>query len=180
MNSRNDENLKKLFEKFVEGEQAEQAVEDIQRGERILRSYTAPEPDNKLIVNIKTEIAANLLHKKEILFRKAVYKTMAVAAAFILVAVISVKLFERNKAESERPIAVSKIPTVVSTIPKAVWESECLADDGADSATLVAEVEQIESDLLAMQSDENGGSSYKAVTELEMELSEIDSDFWKG
>lgn len=173
MNGRNDENLKKLFEKFVGGEQAEQAVEDIQKGERILRSHSAPEPDDKLIANIKAGIAANLLHKKETLFRRAVYKTMAVAAAFILVAVISVKLSERNRPETERP-------AVVSTIPKSVWDSECLADDGADSAALVAEIEQIESDLLAIQSDENGSNSYKAVTELEMELSEIDSDFWKG
>lgn len=173
MNGRNDENLKKLFEKFVGGEQAKQAVEDIQKGERILRNYPAPEPDRKLITNIKAGIAANLQHKKEKAFRTIVYKTMAVAAAFILVAVISVKLSERNKRETERP-------AVASTMPKSVWESKCLADDGADSAVLVAEVEQIESDLLAMQSNENGGNGYKDATELEMELSEIDSDFWKG
>lgn len=173
MNVRNEENLKELFEKLVGGEQAEQAVEDIQKGERILRSQPAPEPASELIANIKAEIATSLQHKKENTFRRTAYKTMAVAAAFILVAVISVKLFEKEKGELERL-------AVVSTIPKTVWDSECLADDSADSATLIAEVEQIESDLLAMQLGENGGNGHEAVTELEMELIEINGDFWKG
>jgi len=173
MNVRNEENLEELFEKLVGSKQAEQAVEDIQKGERILRGHPAPEPDDELIANIKAEIAASLQHKKKHAFRRVVYKTAAVAAAFILVAVISVKLFEKGKGKPERL-------AVVSTIPKAVWESERLADDSADSATLIAEVKQIESDLLAMQLGENGGNGYEAVTEVEMELIEINSDFWKG
>jgi hypothetical protein len=173
MDNRNEENLEELFEKLVGGEQAKQAVEDIQKGERILRGQPAPEPDGELIANIKDEIAASLQHKKENAFRRIAYKTMAVAAAFILVAVISAKLFEKGKGEPEGL-------AVVSTIPKAVWESERLADDSADSATLIAEVKQIESDLLAMQLGENGGNGHEAVTELEMELIEINSDFWKG
>lgn len=173
MNERNEENLKELFEKFVEAEQAEQAVEDIRQGEQILRSHTAPEPNGKLIAGIKAEIAANLLHKKENTFRKIIYRTAAVAAGFILLAFIGVKFFEKDKAEPERLVAGS-------TLPEALWQSECLADDSADSAALLAEVEQIESDLLALQFGENGGNGYEAVTELEMELTEINGDFWKG
>ena len=175
MNGETEENLRDLFEKFLNSEQAEQAVEDIQKGERILRSHSAPEPDGELIANIKAEIAASLLRKKENAFRRIAYKTMAVAAGFIILAVIGVKLFEKNKVEPERVAADS-------TIPKAVWESERLADDNAESATLIAEVEQVESDLLAMQLGENGGNGHETVTELEleMELTDINSDFWKG
>jgi hypothetical protein len=172
MNGETEENLKDLFEKFLNSEQAEQAVEDIQKGEQILRKPAAPEPDSKLIASIKAEIAASLLRKKENAFRRTVYKTAAIAAGFIILAIISVKLFETERVQPER-LASGSI------MPKAVWESECLADDGADSATLVADIEQVESDLLAMQSDENGGNG-EAVTELEMELTEINSDFWKG
>jgi hypothetical protein len=172
MNGETKENLKELFEKFVGGKQAEQAVEDIQKGERILRESAAPEPDSELIADIKTEIAASLLRKKENAFRRTVYKTAAVAAGFIILAIISVKLFETKIVPPER-LASGSI------IPKAVWESECLADDGADSATLVADIEQVESDLLTIQSNENGGNG-EAVTELELELTEINSDFWKG
>jgi hypothetical protein len=101
---------------------------------------------------------------------------MAIAAGFILLAVISVKLFEKYNA-----VPPGKI-TAAATMPKAVWESERLADDGADSAILVDEVKQIESDLFAMQFDENGGNGREAATELELEteLTEINADFWKG
>jgi hypothetical protein len=173
MNGRNEENLRELFEKFAGGEQAEQAAEDIQKGEQILREHNAPEPDGKLIANIKAEISASLLHKKESAFRRMVYKTMAVAAAFIIIAAISIKLFETERVQPERPVSSS-------IIPEAVWESECLADDSVDSAALLAEVEQIENEVLALQSDENGGNGYEAATELELELTEINSNFWKG
>ena len=92
---------------------------------------------------------------------------------FIFLALISVKVFEKDSSISERPASGP-------IIPKAVWESACLADDGEDSATLIAEVEQLENDLLALQFGENGGNGYEAVTELEIELVEINSDFWKG
>jgi hypothetical protein len=168
MNGRNEENLKELFERFVEAEQAEKAAEDIRKGEQILRENPTPQPSDELIANIKTEIAASLLYKKENAFRRTAYKTMAVAAGFILLAVIGVKLFEKGKGEAERVASDS-------TAPKAVWESESLADE-----TLTDEIEQVENDLLAMQFGENGGNGYEAVTELEMELTEINSDFWKG
>ncbi len=173
MNGRNGENLKELFEKFVGGEQAERAVEDIRKGEQILHEHPAPEPDGELIANIKAEIAAGLLRKKRNAFRRIVYKTVAVAAGFILLVAIGVELFEKGRGEPER-VATGSI------ISKAVWESDRLADDNADLATLIAEIEQIESDLLAVQLGENGGNDHEAVTELEMELIDINTDFWKG
>jgi len=173
MNVRNEENLKELFEKFVGGEQAERAVEDVRKGEQILREHPASEPDGELIARIKAEIAASLQRKKENAFRRIVYKTLVVAAVFILLVTIGVELFEKGRSEPERVITSS-------IIPEAVWESERLADDDADLATLIAEIEQIESELLAVQLGENGGNGHEAVTELEMELIEINSDFWKG
>jgi hypothetical protein len=173
MDGRNGENLKELFEKFVGDEQAERAVEDVRKGEQILHEHPAPEPDGELIANIQAEIAASLLRKKKNTFRRIVYTTAAVAAGFILLVAIGVELFEKGGGEPERVAAGS-------VIPKAVWESERLADDSADSAALIAEIEQIESDLFAMQLGENGGNGYESVTELEMELIEINSDFWKG
>ena len=46
--------------------------------------------------------------------------------------------------------------------------------------TLIAELEQVEDEILALQSDQVNGNGSKAVTELELELIEINSDFWKG
>ncbi|MBN1392487.1 MAG: hypothetical protein JW947_06770 [Sedimentisphaerales bacterium] len=171
MNGETKENLKELFEQFVASEQVEQAAEDVRKGEQILSSFSAPEPDRELIADIKAEVAARMLRKRENTFR---IKALAFAAGFILVAVISVKLFETKRVLPERPVAGGPV------IPNAVWESDCLADDSAESAALVAEIEQIESEVFALRSDENGSGYREAATELEMELTEINSDFWKG
>jgi hypothetical protein len=43
------------------------------------------------------------------------------------------------------------------------------------------EIEQIEDELLSLQFGEDDGNGDSTITELEMELIEInDSDFWKG
>jgi len=51
MNNENQENLKELFEKFTDAEQAESCAEDVQKAEEILRKHPAPEPDAMLIAN---------------------------------------------------------------------------------------------------------------------------------
>jgi len=171
--SRNEEDLKGLFERFVDSAQSEQAVEDVRRGEQILRENPALEPDDELIAGIKAQIAAGLEHKKTSAFRKIAYEVTAAAAAVILLAGVSVKLFEKGRA-GPKGLATASI------IPAAIWESDDISTDDETLATLTAEVEQIEDEVLNLQlgvSDENSGS---AVTELEMELIEITSDFWKG
>ena len=173
MNGQNEENLKDLFEKFFDPEQAERAVEDIRKGEQILGEHPAPKPNDELIAGVKSEIAEALLYRKATTFRRIAYKAVAVAAVFIILAVVSVKLFEKGNGEPERLITAS-------IIPKAVWESDDIAADDADLAALTAEIEQIEGEAMALRLGENGGNGSSAVTELEMELIEINSDFWKG
>jgi len=173
MNDQNEENLKELVEKFFSVEQAERAVEDVQKAEQILREHPAPEPDDMLIANIKAEIAMRLPSRRADVFRRIAYKAAAVAAAVIIVAaIISVSLFEKGD-RSEKVV-------YASIIPRAIWEGDDIATDDVDLAILTAEIEQIEDEVLALQWGENGGNGDTAVTELEMELIEIDSDFWKG
>ena len=173
MKSQNEENAKELFERFVNTGQAEEAVQDIRKGEQILREHPVSEPDGELIADIKAEVGKAVLRRKTKVFRRMVYKSAVVAASVIFLAAIGIKLFEKGGGEPERVIAAS-------ILPAAIWESERLADDDVDLAILIAEIEQIESDLLAVQMGENGGNGSRAVAELEMELIEINSDFWKG
>jgi hypothetical protein len=173
MKSQNEENLKELFERYLDSKEAEQAVEDIREGERILREHPVPEPDKELVAGIKAEIVEAVLLRKRNVFRRIVYKAAVVAAAVIILAAISIGLFEKGGGEPERVAAVSRIPA-------AIWESERLADDDADLASLAAEIEQIESDLLAVQLGENGDNGGGAAAELELELMAINNDFWKG
>jgi len=172
MNGRNEENLKDLFEKFLASEQAEKAVEDIRKGEQILRDNPAPKPSDELIAGIKSDIAISLLHKRENAIRYTVYKVAAVAAIVFILTAISIKFLEKGD-ETTRMYTTSIIPT-------AIWESEDIAADDTDLAILTAEVEQVADDVLSLRMGGNGGNGQSAVTELEIELIEIESDFWKG
>lgn len=172
MNGRNEENVKELFERFVDAGQAEEAVQDIRKGEQILREHPASEPDSKLIADIKAEVGKAVLRRKAKVFRRMVYKSAVIAASVIFLAAIGIGLFEKG-GESERV-------TAASIIPAALWESEDLAADDTDLAILAAEIEQMEGDILAVNLGENGGNGGENLTELEIELIAINSDFWKG
>lgn len=173
MNSRNEENLKDLFEKFLNSKQTEEAVEDVYEAEQILSKHPAPEPDKELIADIKVEIAKTLRRRRADVFRRTAYKAAVAAAVVIVLSAIGVKLFEKGESESERVITAS-------IIPNSVWESDDIATDDADLAILTAEIEEIEDEMLALQLGENGSNGNYNLLELEIELIEIDSDFWKG
>jgi hypothetical protein len=173
MNGLKKENLKELFEKFAGPMEAEQAARDICEGERILAESAAPEPDEELIASIKAKAAQAVSQRRTITLRRRIYKATAIAAVFILMTAIGVKLFEKGG------IAPRAIPAA-SIMPDSIWESEYLAEDDENLATLIAEIEQLESDLLAVRLGENAGNGSEAVTDLEIELVEINSNFWKG
>ncbi len=172
MNGENEENLKELFAKFLSAEQAERAVEDVEKAEQILGGHAAPEPDDMLIAEIKAEIAMGLLPRKADVFKRMVYKAAVVAAAVIVIAAISVKLLEKDDSEPGRA-------TYASMIPEALWESPDISVDDVELAILTAEIEQIEGEVMALELGENGGNGQADVAEMEMELIEISSNFWE-
>lgn len=165
--------MRELFEKFLGSEEAQRAVEDIQEAEEILHEYPGPEPSAALIADIKAEIGERLLGRKRVSWRRIAYETAAVAAIFIILAVVSVKLFERPSREPGRVM-------YASIIPASIWESDDIATDDTSLAMLTAEVDQIEEEALALRLGGGGVNGERAVAELEMELMDIDSDFWKG
>ncbi len=171
MNSRNDENLEELLGRFFDGKEAKDAAAEIEKAEQILREHPAPAPDDALLADIKVKISKALSDKKTNIFRQTVYRMAAVAAAFIILATISVKLFEKSSRTS-RSFAVS-------ITPETAWESVDGAGEDAEWAVFTARIEQVERDVLSLRTSENGMHE-KEVTELEAELTEMDSDFWKG
>ncbi|MCK4752430.1 MAG: hypothetical protein KAS75_03215 [Planctomycetes bacterium] len=169
MNNRNEENLEELFGKFFNPEEAGQAEEDIRKTEQILSENPAPKPDEELIADIKAQVTAVLLHKTA--FRQTVYKVAAVAAIFLVLAGISVKLFEKQQSERIQ---------YASIMPAVLWESDDIITDDADLAVLNAEIDQIENDAIALRLGTANSNGNGDLTELETELMEIDNDFWKG
>lgn len=173
MDDRNQENLRELFEKFFDAEQAENCVEDIQKAEQIIREHPAPGPDDMLIANIKAEIAMRLPAARAHRFRRIIYQVAAVAAVILIVAAVSLQLFEKDAPKPGEVFYTSLIPT-------AIWESNDIAADDEDLAVFTAQIEQIEDEVQALQSGEDTGNGDSTLVELEMELIEINSDFWKG
>jgi len=177
MNDGNQENLKELFEKLLDAEQAEKYVEDVQKAEEILREHPAPEPDDMLIANIKAEIAMRMpagRTRRTGVFKQIAYKTVSVAAAVIFLTAIGLRLFDKGGVEPG-PVQYASI------ISTAIWESDDIAATDANLAIFTVEIEQIENELLILQLGEDDGNGDSSITELEMELIEINnSDFWKG
>lgn len=139
--------------------------------ERVSKSFGTilrPQPGKELIAGIKDEIAGSLLSRQRNAFRKVRYEIAAVAAAVIVLAAIWTGVFEKSRSEPRRMYA--------TIIPRAMWESDDITVDDPHLASLTADVEQIESEVLALHEDENGGNGGTAVTELEMELAVINGD----
>jgi len=166
MNTENNEDLKALFETFVGPQHAEDAVDDIRRGDQVLNEYPAPGPGPEVLAQIKAQVRSTLEKRSKRTFGPLSRKIAAAAAVLIIGVVVSLRFFERKPA-----------PVPPATIP---WDVENLRAQDADLAQFSAEIEQIESDLLALQLGENGSNGHADLTELEIELMEISGDFWKG
>ena len=172
MNDRNEENLRELFERFVSTEEAESGVEDFNEAERILQENPAPEPDNELVAAIKSELAETLRLRKEHAFRRIAYKLAPVAAVFVVLAVVGVRMLR----EGNGPLEIVQGPWISARL----WDSENIAADDFDLAVLTAEVDELEVEVLTLELGENGGNGRSAVSELEMDLVAIDNDIWEG
>lgn len=170
MNSRKDENLKELFEKFMNPEQAESSLEDIQKAEQILSEHPAPEPDSMLIANIKAEIAMRLPAKRTNTFTRTAYRVTCAAATILIISAISIILFDNSTRIQGPPVS--------TLIPPKIWDTDDITTDDADLANYAIEIEQIEEELRSLRSGEEAGN-VDSISELEMELVAINNDFWK-
>lgn len=172
--SQNNEDIRALFGKFLDEDQAVEKAEDIYLAEQIIRENTAPKPDRLLITEIKNKTTDELARRNKFYFRRKIYRTLlsTAAAAAIVIAVIGIQVHDR---QVQKP----KIYTA-SIIPEVIWDSEDISADDAVLATLAAEIEEIQTEMAALRLGENGQNGSDELIELEMELIDIDSDFWKG
>jgi hypothetical protein len=173
MEDQTNENIEELFGKFLSDQDARRAAEDIQKAEEILREHPAPEPAGELLADINSKIAEALSAEKAKTRKLTAYRVAAVAAAIIILVAIGVRFFEKGPAETQSPVTIT-------LIQQAIWESEDISADQAELALLTDELEQIEGEILALRLGEDGGESSREFIELEMELTDIGGDFWKG
>lgn len=171
MNDQNRENLRELVENLFETGEVESCLDDFQKAEQILREHPALRPDDMLIANIKAEIAMRLPARRAQVFRHRLWEATGVAAALAVVALVGVRLSQRSAQQGSFH---------ASLFPTAIWESNNIAADDANLAVFTAEIEQIRSEFVALESNDDSTDHDSVITELEMELVEISSTFWKG
>jgi hypothetical protein len=168
MNNSANENLRELLAGFMDEAAARQTAEDIEKGEEILGANQAPQPDERVLAEVKKNVVAALRRRRTVVFQKRILGA-AVAAAIVVVSVLTmIRYGNLSNSHQTRMVAAS--------IPSRVWEG---ADD-ADVTVLKAEIENIQSELSGVQSDDTGGNGSTAVDDLETELIEVNGDMWKG
>jgi hypothetical protein len=172
MKDQSRENLAELIERFFHGEQASGVMEDVRRGEQLLRDNPAPEPDHRLIADIKAEIALLVPARRTRLAGWTMFRKVAAAAAIIIIAAISAVLFDGGPPGPGAPQLAGLLPT-------AIWESNDIAADDENLAVLAAEIDQIQSVVITLESVNDSYESGRTVRELEIELIVIHGDFWK-
>ncbi|MCJ7729379.1 MAG: hypothetical protein MUO27_05840 [Sedimentisphaerales bacterium] len=172
MENQANENIEKLFGEFLSEEDSRRAAENVQKGERILREHPAPAPAGELLADINSKVVKALAAKGAKTRRLIACKVAAVAAVVIILIVISAKFFGKGPAV--------QTPVTLEPIQRAVWESDGVSVDRTELALLTDEIEHVEGEILTLRLGENGENGGGEFVEIEMELTDIGSDFWKG
>jgi hypothetical protein len=159
----NNENIEELIEKFT----------DVKR---MLHENPAPQPSKQLITDIKAKMATAVLRQNRAMtLRIFAYKAASIAAVIMIVVAVGVTIFEKEIVTSEN------IASAAAASVDIIWESDDITNDDSELAMLKAEIEQIRSDMMALQLAESAnGKDQTAPMHFEAELIETESDFWKG
>ena len=150
---------------------SEEEAEDIIEGEELFDEYSAHEPDDKLISDIKLKIISQLSDRRVYSVGTMLRRVAAVAAILLIVSLLVVNPF--SKWDKKTDFSSSSVLTA------AMWDSDDIAADDSDISLLTAELDAIEEDLAAVEIIENGQMD-ATIGQLEIEVIEIASDFWKG
>jgi hypothetical protein len=168
MENQNNENIEKLFSEFLPEQNSRRAADNVQEVERILCEHPAPAPAGGLLADINSKVTKALAAKRA---RTLVYRMAAAAVVIILIA-IGVKFFSKGPAV--------QTPVVLEPIQQAVWESDGVSVDRTETALLRDEIELTEGEISTLRLDKGGRSGGGEFVEIETELTDISSDFWKG
>jgi hypothetical protein len=168
MKQRDQDNFEALFGQFMPPAEAEAKAEEIRAADAMLRAHPAPKPRPEIIVGVKLRIADKLAgqHRHSHPFVRFV----GAAAAVLVVAFIGLS----GHFRPSRPEV-----THAALIPTAIWESDDLATDDLDIAYFTAEIRQIETQMYALEAGEGDAAGVATLSEVEMELMRINTEFWK-
>ena len=167
----NNENSDELLSRFLDEHESHVAAEDIHRGEDLLASFSTPAPDASVIEAIKAQIELRLRVKQKRRFIRSMAQKIAVAAIIIVLAMAGLKFLVEPEP---------KVKGVGKVSREFIWEDESEPGGDEQLAVLTAQIDEVEADILAIRLGEDGGENDSLLTDLEMEMIEINGDFWKG
>ncbi len=169
MNDQARENLVEWLKQVMDAESAQAANEEIRAGERLLATYSAPNPDARTLTVIKARmVLAAARRRRKILILRG---SLAAAAAVVVIAMIGLL----------GPGSTSRAPTVhAAIIPTAIWESDNIEADDLDLVYFTSEIRRIEAQMQALEAGESESRGSGALQKLEMELMNVEIEFWKG
>jgi len=171
MDDRSREDMTELFARFFDAEETRAMIDDVREADRILYDHPAPDPNAKLLASIKADLAVRLSARRAQRSRRRTNRRIAAVAAVVVSAGILAALF--NTGPESGSLATA------SLIPTAIWESSNIAVDDEDLAVFTAEIEQIEDEVMTLESNDDISDSSGTLDELEIELIVVRNDFWK-
>jgi hypothetical protein len=162
------EDLNSLLRRFLDPAQARAAAADIRAGDQLLGAFPAPVPSRGTLGRVKAEIRAVLWRRYTV--RRIVRRSLAAAA---VIAFAAIMLLEHGPAS--QPAAFH-----ATLLPAAIWDSDNIAADDLDLVYFTTEVRQIEAQLAALDAGDEGLGHGQVADELETELAQIETEYWKG
>jgi hypothetical protein len=168
MNEKVREDLTDLFGLWLNPQEARRAADEVRAAEQTMKPYPAPVPDGETLNRIGQRMQAAYAHRLRI--GHFVRTAAAVAAVILVVATLS----RYGLQKSHRYVGLA------SLIPAALWDSDDLATDDVRLAYLNTEVDHLEAQVRAIEDGEADTNVSRTLSEVEMELFQADTDFWKG
>ncbi len=105
--------MRDLFARFVDSGQANEAADDIGRGDDLLRRWPAPEPSDELLTQIKGQMADRLVRSGRRHVRWFASRAAGIAAALVIVASVWTGLNREHGSVPKDRVFASLIPTAI-------------------------------------------------------------------
>jgi hypothetical protein len=160
------EDLTELFRLWLDPQKARDAAQEVRSAEEMIESYPTPLPAAATLDRVKQQMRHRVIRRRRSHFMEGV---AAVAAAILIVAGLS-----------QYGMPGSRSSVGLAMLPAALWESNDIASDDVKLAYFNSEVDRLEAQVQAIESSDSDVSSTGTLDDVELELFQIDTDFWKG
>jgi cell division protein FtsB len=163
MTENKKENIDNLLSRFYRPDELEQIKIDLTEADRLFEKYPAPQVSQEVIDEIKSKISRR---QRRIAYSSVLVKTATVAAIVIIGAVLLIQNIEQrpvSRTQNGYEAALAKVDDNIASLEK--------------------EIALLRDELFAIRLNEDNGSNgqlSEAINNIDTEIIETESLFWKG